>query len=215
MKTPFIGALMLWSLFYPAASFSADQTVGGAGELYSIEKRDLLGSHEISAGLGCLPMDAFVKGLTLQGSYAYHFNHLIGWELIGGLWSFNFETDLKTVLKDEFDVQPTELGELRWIIHSNVMIRPLYGKFSLLNDKLIAGEMFFTAGYALGGFTAALPSGINAGAGLRMFIGRYFSVRFDIRDYLFLPNFTSVDNHLFLGLGIGLTFGFSDEQEEE
>jgi outer membrane beta-barrel protein len=185
------------------------------GELYSIEKRDLLGRHEIMASLGALPMDAFAKGLTLQGSYTYHFSQLIGWEIIGGLWSFNFSTGLEQELKDRFLVQPTSTGELQFILNSNFVVKPLYGKFALTNDRLFTAEMFFTLGYALGGYTAATPSGLDAGVGIRMFLGRYFSLRFDIRDYMFFPQLGSVENNLYLSLGLSLTFGFGDEQREE
>ncbi len=129
------------------------------GELYSIEKRDLMGSHELTASLGALPMDAFTKGMTLQGSYSYHFTHLLAWEVLSGLWSFNFDTDLEQELKERFDVQPTELGQLRWIINSSLVVKPLYGKFALANDKLFTAEMFFVLGYALGGYTAAWTFG--------------------------------------------------------
>jgi outer membrane beta-barrel protein len=188
---------------------------GQGGELYSIEKRDLMGSHELMASLGALPMDAFAKGLTLQGSYTFHFSQLYAWEIVGGLWSFNFNTGLEQELKERFDVQPTELGELRWILNSNFEIKPLYGKFTLANDKLFSGEMFFLLGYALGGYTAALPSGVDMGMGLRLFLGKYFSMRLDIRDYLFLPEFKSMDNNLYISLGLSLTFGFGEEEKDE
>ncbi len=198
----------------PASSAQAGIMDQG-GELFSIEKRDLLGSHELSISLGSLPIDAFAKGVTLNGSYTYHFTHLWAWELVNGLWSFNIDTGLTRELKDEYDVQPTDLGELKWILNSNVIIKPMYGKFALTNDKLFTAEMFFTMGYALGGFTAALPSGVNMGVGLRMFLGKYFSARLDIRDYLFIPDFENLENHIFVSLGLSLTFGFGDEQEED
>jgi len=207
-------AVMAAVLLSGSAMARADVSEQG-GELYSIEKRNVLGNHELMFSLGTLPMDAFGKGLTLQGSYSYHFSQLIGWEIISGMWAFNFGTGLKQELKDRFDVQPTEVGELKWILSSNFIFKPLYGKYALTNDKLFSGEIFFVLGYCLGGFTAAIPSGVDVGVGLRMFLGRYFSVRLDIRDYMFLPEFKSMDNNLYLGLGLGLTFGFGDEEEVE
>ena len=205
-----IGAVLLVGTA-PARADISEQ----GGELYSIEKRDIMGSHELVLSLGTLPMDAFAKGFTLQGSYSYHFSQLIGWEIIGGMWSFNFGTGLKEELKDRFDVQPTEVGELKWIINSNFIFKPLYGKFALTNDKLFTGEMFFVAGYALGGFTAAFPSGFDVGLALRMYLGRYFSIRLDVREYFFLPGFSSIDDQLFVSLGLALTFGFGEEKGEE
>lgn len=185
-----------------------------AGELYSIEKRNIMGSHELMLSLGTLPMDAFGKGMTLHGSYTYHFSQLLGWE-IGGMWSFVFGTGLKEDLKERFDVQPTEGGELKWILNTNCVFKPMYGKLAILNDKLLTGEMFFVLGYALGGYTAAIPSGFDAGVVFRMFLGRYFSVRLDIRDYLFLPEFKSLENNIYISLGLSLTFGFGDDKEDE
>jgi outer membrane beta-barrel protein len=185
------------------------------GELYSIEKRDLMGSHELAVTLGTLPMDAFVKGLTLQASYTYHFTNLYAWEIVGGLYSFNFGTGLEQELKDRFDVQPTELGELQAILNSNFVLKPLYGKLAITNDKVLTGELYFVLGYAHGFYTAARPAGIDFGVGLRMFLGKYFSLRLDIRDYMFMPEFKSVSNNLFLSLGLSLTFGFGEEQKDE
>ena len=55
-----VAATCGWST--PAQAKVSEQ----GGELYSIERRNLLGSHEISAALGTLPVDAFAKGLTLH-----------------------------------------------------------------------------------------------------------------------------------------------------
>lgn len=213
MRVFFIVGILL---FAPLAH--ADVASEQAGELYSIEKRDLMGTHEIAAAIGTLPLDAFDKGLTIYGSYTYHFTHLIGWELIGGVYSINFETGLEKELNDRFNVQPEKEGTLDAIIQSNFVLKPFYGKISLFNHYTLTSELFFTVGPALGFFTAASPFGANVGGGIRFFLGKYFSVRFDIRDYLFFPEFKEVDNNLFLSLGLSLTFGFSEttaETEEE
>jgi outer membrane beta-barrel protein len=197
----------------PAAAQGRSVT-GQGGELYSIEKRDLMGSHELMVSLGTLPIDAFTKGLTLYGSYSYHFSHLIGWEIIGGLYSFNFSTDLAKELKEKYLVQATEVPELQFILNSNFVFKPFYGKLALTNDKLLTAEMFFVLGYAMARYTASFPPGLDAGVGIRMFVGKYFSLRLDIRDYLFLP-LPKTENHLYVSLGLSLTFGFGEEQKEE
>lgn len=187
------------------------------GELYSIEKRDLMGSHEISVMIGTLPKDAFETGLTLQGSYTYHFTHLLAWEIIGGTYSFNLATPLETELSNRFDVKPERgRGVLEAMVHSNFVFKPLYGKLALLNDKLLTAEMYFVVGPALGFFDdQSRPFGLDIGVGLRFFLGRYFSLRLDLRDYAFLPEFKEIDNHLYLSFGLSLTFGFSKDASEE
>lgn len=206
--------LVIIALAGPAAAQSSVSTTQG-GELHSIEKRDIMGRHELTATLGVLPMDATLTGMSLYGSYTYHFNHLYAWEIIGGLWSFNFGTGLEKELKDKFLVQLTPVGELTWALNSNLVLKPLYGKFALTNDRLFTAEMFFVAGPAVAGYTAATPFGADLGAGIRMFMGRYFSLRLDIRDYMFFPNFNSMSNNLYVALGLSITFGFGDEKEKE
>lgn len=207
-----LGILVLSGLISWSPILRAQEQKKG---LYSVEERNLLGSHEISAALGGLPLDAFTKGISLKGTYTYHFSHLLGWELVGGFWSFNYENDLRQRLKDDFNVQPTDMGALKWVIDSSLVVRPLYGKVAVLNDKIFNSELFFTFGYALGGYTAAYPSGVNAGVGLRIFINRYFSTRLDIRDYVFFPEISNPENNLSVSLGLSITFGISDEASEQ
>jgi outer membrane beta-barrel protein len=195
-----------------AAPPARAQTPGQEGQLYSIERRNRMGNHELSASLGILPIDAFYKGITLQGSYTYHFNQILGWEVVGGMYSFNIDTGLKDELLDRFELQPTELGQLNFILNSNLVFTPFYGKVAAINSRLLFGEMFFVGGYALGGFTSAYPSGFDVGLGFRLFISRYFSVRFDIRDYVLFGG--QVSNNLWLSLGVSLTFGFGDEDRK-
>jgi outer membrane beta-barrel protein len=215
MKTRiFVVALLVgWASVARAQNTGAAS--GKGGELYSIEKRDLMGRHELTATLGVLPMDAFFKGMSLYGSYTYHFNHLYAWEIVGGMWSFNFGTGLEQELKEKYLVQATKLGELTWILNSNFVLKPLYGKFALSNDKIFSGEFFFVGGPTIAGYSAATPFGIDLGAGIRLFMGRYFSMRLDIRDYMYFPNFNSMSNNLWVSLGLSITFGFSDEKEKE
>ncbi|MFH1130537.1 MAG: outer membrane beta-barrel domain-containing protein [Pseudomonadota bacterium] len=206
MKTFFLIGLLLFAS-RPAVAQETDEERGG--ELYSVEKRHLMGSHELSFAVGVLPMDAFGKGLTLRGGYIYHFNQLMGWEILGGAYSFVLGTGLTDQLKERFSVSPQQAGELQAILHSNFVFKPLYGKLAFLNDKLLSAEMIFILGPALGFFDdESRPFGIDVGVGVRFFLTKYFSLMVDIRDYLFLPDFKEVDNHLHLSLGVSLTFGF-------
>ncbi|MBK8482504.1 MAG: outer membrane beta-barrel domain-containing protein [Proteobacteria bacterium] len=194
----------------------ADPATAQGGELYSIEKRRLMGHHELSVGVGTLPMDAFGKGIALQGAYTYHFNHLLGWEIIGGAYSFVLSTGLREDLRTRFDAEPEREGEIKALLNSNVVIKPLYGKLAFLNDSLLAAELAFTAGPTVGLFDdGSRPVGLNAGVGLRLFLGPYFSMRVDLRDYAFVAGLSDIRNHLYLSLGLGLTFGFAANDEEE
>jgi outer membrane beta-barrel protein len=216
----FVGLCALAALIAaPMTALAAGKGAGSEkpGELYSIERRNVMGSHEIAFLVGTLPKDAFGTGLTLQGSYTYHFSQLLAWEIVGGTYSFNLSTKLETELLDRFEVKPESArGALEAMVHSNFVFKPLYGKVALLNDTLLTAELFFVVGPALGFFDdQSRPFGFDVGVGLRFFIGQYFSLRLDIRDYAFLPDFAEVDNHIYLSLGLSLTFGFSKASDEE
>lgn len=195
---------------------AADPGSAKGGVLYSIEKRQLMGSHELSVSLGTLPMDAFGKGLTLRGAYTYHFNQLIAWEIIGGTYSFIIGTGLEEELRDRFEAQPEEEGDLQAFVDSTFVFKPLYGKLAWLNETLLAAELFFVLGPALGFYDdQSRPFGGNAGIGLRFYLGQYFTARLDIRDYLFISDASDVRNSLYISLGLGLTFGFGDGDSED
>lgn len=210
-----LGAMLL--VCAPAGAAGKGAGSEKPGELYSIERRNVLGSHEISFLVGTLPKDAFGTGLTLQGSYTYHFSQLLAWEIVGGTYSFNLSTKLEDELQDRFEVKPERgRGVLEAMVHSNFVFKPLYGKVALLNDTLLTAELFLVVGPALGFFDdQSRPFGFDVGIGLRFFMGRYFSLRLDIRDYAFLPDFAEVDNHIYLSVGLSLTFGFAKDTDEE
>ncbi len=210
-----LGAMLVCA---PPPAIAAGKGAGSEkpGELYSIERRNVMGSHEIAFLVGTLPKDAFATGLTLQGSYTYHFSQLLAWEIVGGTYSFNLSTKLEDELQNRFTVKAERRGVLEAMVHSNFVFKPLYGKVALLNDTLLTTEIFLAVGPALGFFDdQSRPFGFDVGIGLRFFMGRYFSLRLDIRDYALLPNFTEVDNHIYLSVGLSLTFGFAKDTDEE
>ena len=192
----------------------ADAGSSRGGTLYSVEKRNILGHHEIALSIGTLPMDAFGKGLTLQGTYTYHFNQLFGWEVVSGIYSFTIGTGLEEELRERFQVEAESEPTIVALLDSNFVFKPLYGKIAVLNDTLITSELFFVAGPALSFFDDnSTPVGLDAGFGMRFFVGRYFSFRFDIRDYVLFAGSDDVRNLLYISAGVGLTFGFGDSED--
>jgi outer membrane beta-barrel protein len=178
------------------------------GKLYAVQNRKYLANHEFSLAVGVVPMDAFYKGVTGTFSYTYHFDDFWAWEIASATYSLNIETSLRRELQDNFGVRPTEFPELNFFVGSNLVIKPLYGKMVYLNDSLIYGELFITAGPTVAQYeNAGVFIGLNAGLGLRVYLSKSFSIRLDVRDYQFISAselFSDTNNELFIQAGVGL-----------
>lgn len=195
-------------IFSGARAYADDFEEGG--KLYAIQNRKHVIAHEFAIGLGTVPLDAFYKGLTGNFSYTYHFDDLWGWEIVSGSYSLNFDTGLREDLETNFGVQPTEFPELRAFGSSNIVLKPMYGKIVLLNDTLIYGEVFLTAGPAIAEYkNAGVFIGANIGAGFRLFLSQYFALRFEVRDFEFIEasTFDDLRNELLLQFGVALNIG--------
>ena len=166
-------------------------------------------THEFNVSVGTLPLDAFTKGITVSGGYTLHFNHLIGWEILHGAYSFPVNTDLYDQL-EIFNLEPETFEVLEWYVTSNVVYKPLYWKGAWRNRGLVRGEFLLLAGGALGSFTRSRRPGVNVGAGVRLFASKLWSFRLDTRYMWFfgesiLEEF-SVRDELWIGLGTSLSF---------
>ncbi len=216
-------------VFAPLVSAAAEETgYGEGGKVYAVQKKGYQLKHELYGAVGVLPMDAMYKGVTIGGGYTYHFSHHFAWEAVQILYSYNIDTGLKGDLQNSFDATPESFREVQFLVNSNVVFVPLYGKMSWLNRNVVQMELYLTAGpgiakykeYELRGADTYTEEGKyyfsgNFGIGLRFFINHQFSVRLDMRDYM---NFVDggVDNAAYFALGLAWNFrmpqfSYSDE----
>ena len=180
---------------------------GDAPRIYTIEPREHMFRHELQLGVGILPLNAFYVGLPLGASYTYHFNDLWAWEVVNGFYSIDFDTGLKTAL-NAVGAEPTEdaARRVRFLLSSNVLIKPMYGKIAVFNSGRVEADTLFTAGVGVMNTNLDTSFAFNLGIGLHFWVSRYMAVRFDVRDYM-------VFNHAFpdnvLMIMISGIFGFS------
>jgi len=171
-------------------------------------------AHEFTFAAGLVPLDAFYKGISGGAHYTLHLDEFFAWEMGGGTYSFNLDTGLKQQLEDNFAVRPEDIDQLLVFVDSNIMIKPVYGKYALFNRHLIYTELFFVAGGAVAYYDdASFRPGPDYGAGIRFFVTNWFSVRGDIRHYIFFngvpvidPN-ARIDHVLHLSVGASFNFG--------
>jgi outer membrane beta-barrel protein len=81
---------------------------------------------------------------------------------------------------------------------------PVYGKFAVLDKKLITWEAYFTAGLGIAqsevvprdakfpGFTTLLIQP-NVGVAMRFFLTKFLTINFGVRNYMFIDKFEPVD----------------------
>lgn len=174
---------------------------------YVVQERVYAMRHELSVAGGVLPLDAFYKGLTVEGAYALHFADAFAWEVARFAYAFRVETDLADELESNFGVEPTAFDRIQYFALSSFVFKPLYGKWSLLNRAVIRDEAFLTVS---GGLLklADTPADrfqpvVGGGIGVRIFVTDWFSVRIDIRDFVYFDG-AEATNVLHISLGPSL-----------
>lgn len=92
------------------------------------------------------------------------------------------------------------VNQYKWSAMFNMQYVPIYGKFALLNKKIITWEAYFTGGAGVIN-TEVLPRDtrfdpftnyritFHAGASLRFFLSKFLTVNVGIRDYIFSDKF--------------------------
>jgi outer membrane beta-barrel protein len=183
---------------------------------YAVQKRLFRLGLELNAGVGILPMDAFSKVLVADGAVTWHFSSAWGWEIVQGGYGFlKISTGLKKELLNNFGVEPTQLPSPDFLVSSNLVFSPFYGKLAGLNRSVNHIELFFPFGIAVAKYSnpATIRQGGDVGLGLRWFLGTHTSLRLDARDYLVFQSFSdfSLTNEVLFALGLSVAWGGADQ----
>ncbi len=171
---------------------------------YVVQERIYTMRHELAVAGGVLPLDAFYKGLTVEGAYGIHFGEAFAWEIARFAYTFQVETDLAGELESNFGVEPTAFDRIRYFALSSFVFKPLYGKWSLLNRAILRDEVFVTVCVGMVKLTDtpadAFQPAVGGGIGLRVFVTDWLSIRLDIRDFAYFDG-PEATNVLHIGIG--------------
>ena len=200
-------ALLFTSLLASFAAFAQAAELENPGSVSAIQERAYRMSFELDLAIGSLPVDAFYKGFYGQAGVAVHFGDFIAWQAHGA-YSYNVNTGLREQLERDFNALPTAFDQVQYFIGSDVLLKPFYGKTSVLNRWVLHYEAHFILGvnvfkFTVGGFSPAL----NLGAGVRLFQTRYVSYRLDVTDSVVFNNRQKAFNVVTIALMLGLNFG--------
>ena len=201
-----LSALVL-SLASPA--FAGDDLDEEQVATYAVQTRLFKLGGELNVAAGFLPINAFNKGLTVGGSFTYHFSTAWAWEVINGAYVYKqLDTGLKKELLENFDVQPTEIAAMDLLMSTSLVLKPFYGKLAVWNRRLIHVSVSIPVGIALARYTnpqAYLP-GPLLGVDTRVFLSPHTSLRIDVRDHL-LFNHWNNRHELHVSLGLAYAWG--------
>jgi outer membrane beta-barrel protein len=178
-----------------------------------IQNRKYRLGQEVALQAGTVPLDAFFKGITLGGRYAFHINDFHAVE-VSALYSFNLDSYLTEQLLTNFGVQRESLPGLVVLADINYVVKPFYGKFALANRQLLYQEVFAVAGATVSYWSDTnLRFGPDIGGGIRFFMTPHASFRADIRHAVlvnaipFIDDEFRVENVLQLNAGVAFQLG--------
>ena len=192
-------------------------------EVHAVQNRIFHSNNEIDLSLGVLSGDDFYNVYPVGVGYTWHVNDYFSWEVARLEYMINQEKDLTTTLEEEFGATPEKLPKQKYMWHSHLVYRPLYGKSAWTNRWLVNHEIYFYAGpgqvnyeweYSTGETENENAWSLSLGAGMRFFLSKHFCINLDLRH---LTNFREdeTQNNLGFGLSLGYRFNLAPRKVQE
>jgi outer membrane beta-barrel protein len=153
---------------------------------------------ELNPFVGTTMNDNMIRHETIGGEFAYWLTDVLAVGVEGQYYVHSFEEPYDLIARQARRL-PT-VNQYNWSTALDFHYVPVYGKFAVLDHKLITWESYFTAGVGVGqsevvprdkafpGFTNLLIQP-NIGVNMRFFLAKWLTINFGIRDYLFIDKF--------------------------
>jgi outer membrane beta-barrel protein len=192
-------------------------------KVFAIQERVFHRYHEIGLSFGYIPDDNFFNAYPVGVGYTYHFNNYLAWEVVRGQYMFTQEKDIKRKLEKEFGVTPEVFLEPKYMIHSNIIIKPLYGKEAFWNRGIINHESYLILGGGMINYEKKYSSGekdsesdpsISLGAGTRYFLNKNLCMTLEIRDLINMKK-DNTENNVYFGIGLSFQFNLFPQKTEQ
>jgi outer membrane beta-barrel protein len=157
---------------------------------------------ELFPFVGVTMNDNVIRHFSQGGELNYYLTDVLAIGVEGQYFEHDFEEAFDLVARQARRL-PT-VNQYNWSAALDFHYVPVYGKFAVLDHKLITWEAYFTAGIGAGqsqviprdpefpGFTNTLIQP-NVGASMRFFLAKWLTVNFGVRDYAFEDKFEPTD----------------------
>jgi len=144
---------------------------------------------------------ALTGGVAASDQMYRHFSasatgrmHVSEWVSIGATYShyFSEESALFRDVTGNYELFP-ERSEIQWYAGADVSVVPMDGKFVAFDDLIVYWDLYASIG---GGVTVTSrsdtpkPTGM-IGVGLRMFLAKWFTLTFELRDHIFVEDYNA------------------------
>ena len=153
---------------------------------------------ELSPMFSTTMNDNMIRHYTVGGELAYYLTDVLAVGVEGHYYVKSFGEPFDLVARQARRL-PT-INQYNWSAALDFHYVPVYGKFAVLDHRLVTWEAYFTAGIGAGqseviprdtkfpGFTNFLIQP-NVGAGMRFFLAKWLTINFGLRDYVFYDHF--------------------------
>jgi outer membrane beta-barrel protein len=168
------------SALHGLACLEGDAT---GGHRKGVQRRDFLKRHkfELSALGGFYASDALSSTYSYGGALAFYPSEDFGVETLVTRSPMRFRLEEPfTAFDQETHFVPTTA----WQAMASLLWSPIHAKLRFSDTTIVHGDMFALAG--AGRTFDATVQGLTweAGAGIKLYFGRFFAFRLDLRDFL-------------------------------
>jgi outer membrane beta-barrel protein len=153
---------------------------------------------ELYPFVGTTMNDNMIRHYTAGGEIAYYLTDVLAVGVEGMYFQRAFREPFDLVARQARRL-PT-VNEYKWSAALNFHYVPVYGKFAILDKRIVTWEIQLVAGIGAGqseviprdtkfpGFTNFLIQP-NVGGGMRFFLAKWLTINAGIRDYIFIDKF--------------------------
>lgn len=169
-----------------------DDELGALGRRKGVQKRDFLKRlrFELSAWGGFWASDLMSTSYDYGGALAFYPGEDFGFEasLLVTPMSLGIEKPLTQFFSGEV-LRPS----LAFVVVGDVLWSPIHLKLRVSEHAIAHGDVVFALG--AGDTLNQTVQGVtfDVGLGLKLYVNRFFSVRFDLRDYLMIQEAVGVE----------------------
>lgn len=156
------------------------------------------GRTELEPFVATTMNDNMITHRAIGGELSYYLTDVLAIGVEGQYFQHSFNEPFDIVARQARRL-PT-VNDYKWEAALDFHYVPVYGKFAVLDRKLVTWEVLFTAGIGAGeseviprdpkfpGFTSILIEP-NLGASMRFFLAKWLTINLGVRDYMFIDKF--------------------------